>query len=1057
MKYPQPRPMLKQRATKPSPFGANLAPKGLSPLAPSFTTGRWFLLVITLFLLAACQSAQPAKEPNPAPNSTLFTNVNRAAGIVNTRQGNDRAIGQAWGDIDRDGWVDFYVTDTAGPNSLFRNNGDGTFSRSPHDQTVALPNAYSGGASFADYNNDGWLDLYVVNWGANRLFRNQAGQGFIDVTAQAGVGDEANGQTASWGDYDNDGWLDLYVANWACYPRCGRPNQGDTDRLYHNNGDGTFRDVTRLLSGKTNGAGFVASFTDYDNDGDLDIYLVNDEFLFPIGNKLWRNDGPGCDGHCFTEVAAEAGADTRVMGMGLATADYDNDGDFDFYFSNAGPMTLLQNQGDGTFADVAAQAGVDMPGNIAWAATAFDYDNDGWQDLYLAVMTTANHGGIPANPLFHNNGDGTFTRVRSGSGAADVGPTMGIATADFDNDGWVDLLIGNKDDGYSLLRNQVGAQSGNRWFALQLVGGGPINRDAIGARVTVRSADGSVQTREVQSGGSLGAGNELKLHFGLGTAVSIPKLTIVWPNGRMQQWQNVPTNQQVTLTYPSNAAVEAAQLTALYPAILPEKESNPPSLPAITLVVVVGLLITAVISQYPTLRRWPRWGMGLGLLTILALLGVIWMTAYATSSNPNRSLRRLLNQAGAAVPQQLPPAPAAKVALGEALFWDPILSGNQDIACVTCHQPLFATGDGLSLSIGTGGQGLGPERKLLPTARQLLIPRNASPIFNLGLEGMDVLFWDGRVQGTVATTFDTPANDDLPFGLDNAIAAQAMFPVTSRDEMRGHRGSRDIFGERNPFASINDHQWPAIWDEIMIRVLTIPAYQELFAAAYPDIPLGELRFEQVANGLAAYQMETFTFLDSPWDRYLQGDEAAISPLAREGARLFYGDAGCAQCHSGPLLSDMQFYNIGVPQIGPGKGFEAPLDFGRARETGDESDLFAFRTPPLRNVAISGPWMHNGAYVSLETAVIHHLNPAQAVTNYDFGQLSPLVLAEDSGETAVHTAALNAPSFYMPRVTLTNEEVTALLTFLDSLTSPSAKDLAHLIPDAVPSGLRVGGE
>jgi hypothetical protein len=251
-----------------------------------------------LIVLTACGSAAETAVPTPTSiTSPLFQNVSRAAGITQTRQGNDRAIGQAWGDYDRDGWVDFYVTDTKGPNSLFRNNGDGTFSRPAIAETVALRDGFSGGASFADYNNDGWLDLYVANWGQNVLFRNEAGQGFTDVTAEAGVGGQGeNSQSASWGDYDSDGWLDLYVANWACYPRCGRPSQGDTDRLYHNNGDGTFSDVTRLLGGETVGAAFVASFTDFDNDGDQDIYLVNDEFLFPTGNKLWRNDGPGCDG-----------------------------------------------------------------------------------------------------------------------------------------------------------------------------------------------------------------------------------------------------------------------------------------------------------------------------------------------------------------------------------------------------------------------------------------------------------------------------------------------------------------------------------------------------------------------------------------------------------------------------------------------------------------------------------------------------------------------------------------------------------------------------------------
>ena len=278
-------------------------------------------------------------------DETIFVDVSAAAGIVNNRVGNEKVIGQAWGDYNNDGWPDLYVTDHAGPNTLYHNVGNGTFTVSALSTTVALTASYSSGATFVDYDNDGWRDLYVVNWGANVLYRNVEGTAFVDVTTEAGVGNNGNGKSASWGDYDQDGFVDLYVANWNCYPKCGRPSIGDIDRLYHNNGDGTFTNVTNLLSGKTAGSGFVASFTDYDNDGDLDIYLVNDEFINPVGNGLWRNDGPGCDGWCFTEVSADVGANTQVMGMGLATADYDNDGDQDFYFSNAGPMTLLQNHG----------------------------------------------------------------------------------------------------------------------------------------------------------------------------------------------------------------------------------------------------------------------------------------------------------------------------------------------------------------------------------------------------------------------------------------------------------------------------------------------------------------------------------------------------------------------------------------------------------------------------------------------------------------------------------------------------------------------------------------
>lgn len=481
-----------------------------------------------------------------AVSAPAFEDVSEAAGVVNNRQGTARAIGQAWGDFDQDGWVDLYVTDPAGPNTLYRNQGDGTFVAAT-DPAVALAQAESAGAIFADYDNDGWPDLYVLNWGANVLLRNVAGR-FEDVTAAAGLAGQpdANSQSAAWGDFDRDGYLDVYVANWACYPRCGRPTTGDRDRLYRNNGDGTFTDVTDWLGVKTVGAGFVASFVDYDNDGDPDIYLVNDEFIHPIGNVLWRNDGPGCDGWCFTEVAQAAGADTRVMGMGLATLDYDNDGDFDFYFSNAGPMTLLQNQGQGVFVDVAPAAGVAAADAIAWAAVPLDYDNDGWQDLYLAVMTQTD-GRPGPDRLFRNQGDGQFTLVE-GSGVDRDGRTLGAATADYDQDGRVDLVIGNHDSGYRLYRNTDAAAAGRHWLALRLVGGGPVNRDAVGARVSVTTPDGHTQWQAVINGGSLGAGNDLTLHFGLGQAERAD-VTVVWPDGQVYTWRRVTPDQRLILDY----------------------------------------------------------------------------------------------------------------------------------------------------------------------------------------------------------------------------------------------------------------------------------------------------------------------------------------------------------------------------------------------------------------------------------------------------------------------------------------------------------------------------
>lgn len=541
--------------------------------------------------------ATPSHAATPITDEPLhFINVSQSAGITMQREaggtlGKDKVTGQAWGDYDRDGWLDLYVTDNKGANVLYHNNQDGTFSQSLLSASVSLADAASSGAVFADYNNDGWPDLYVLAWGENTLWQNVEGQAFLDVTMVAGVGDasgsshnvSSNSKSAAWGDYDGDGWLDLYVANWACEPRCGRPVTGDKDRLYHNNQDGTFTDVTHLLGGGVWGAGFVASFVDYDNDGDLDIYLVNDEYINPIGNVLWRNDGLAChedetpnpDEWCFTDVSAESGAGSQLMGMGLAVGDYDNDSDLDFFYSNVGPAELVQNQADNTFVDVAEAAGVQTALGVSWGAAFFDADNDGWRDLYVAVAGAVQEG-TTANPLYHNQQDGTFINMGNLSGAADIGKSLGVAYADYDNDGWVDLVVGNFDQGYNLYRNQgasgnIPTGQGNAWFTIELVGSGPVNRDAIGSRVylTTVNDDGKdtgvtmTQMQEVKSGSSLGSGNALHLYFGVGDQ-SIREVMVVWADGTRQSFFNVPANRQVRLPYPEHGLARLIQWVALY-------------------------------------------------------------------------------------------------------------------------------------------------------------------------------------------------------------------------------------------------------------------------------------------------------------------------------------------------------------------------------------------------------------------------------------------------------------------------------------------------------------
>ncbi len=497
-------------------------------------------------------TATPNNPSQPFAEATMFgqgrfVDVTELVGVTAVRLGQDKLIGQAWGDYDNDGWLDFYVTDPRGSNKLFRNDGDGTFTLASLSGSVSLPAAISSGAVFADYDNDGWADLLVLNQGENVLFHNENGTGFTDVTETAGLLNSAHSKTAAWGDFDNDGYIDLYIANWSCSPNCGRPVEGDRDRLFRNKGDGTFRDMTSFLRGdKTRGAGFVGSFVDYDNDGDLDIYLVNDEFINPVGNGLWRNDGFGCGGWCWVEVSEETGSDTQLMGMGLAMADYDNDGDMDFYFSNAGPMTLLQNV-DGRFRDVAPVAGVDLGLDaIGWGAVFLDYDNDGWQDLYLALsdMVSTNE---PRNPLFRNNGDGTFSDVAMLTGLMSSSRTLGVATADYDQDGRIDMLVGNFEEGYRLYHNE--SINNHNSITVRLIGGGGVNRDAIGARVQVVTADGRSQLRDVQAGSSLGAGNALELYFGLGDQTTVSELTIFWPDGMIQRFSGLAVNGRYEFTH----------------------------------------------------------------------------------------------------------------------------------------------------------------------------------------------------------------------------------------------------------------------------------------------------------------------------------------------------------------------------------------------------------------------------------------------------------------------------------------------------------------------------
>jgi hypothetical protein len=506
-----------------------------------------------------------------AADGPLYRDVTEAAGI-NARHGGIwrdyatepyenayLAAGSAWADYDNDGWMDLFMAGNLEPNVLYRNKGDGTFETAPQSETLSLPDVLGGGGAWADYDNDGWRDLYVVNAGANRLYRNIQGERFEDVTEAAGVGDTGKGTTAAWGDYDADGYVDLYVANWSCHPECDPIDLTlSRDVLYRNNGDGTFTDISHLFDvDRLQGSGFSVAFFDYDNDSDPDIYVLNDKVSNAIGNVLWRNDGAGCEGWCWTDVSAETGADMVVYGMGLATADYDNDGDLDLHFTNmVQPMVLLGNQGDGTFEDTTAAAGVgyDTGLTVGWGTGFLDYDNDGRLDLYQAMTGLSPEYGKPGmmfafeDRLYRNEGDGRLVPVNFlDADEAVKRPTVGFSAADYDNDGWIDFLVGNWNQGYRLYHNEGAGGEENHWLTVDLEGGGFINRDAIGARVYVVTGDGQMQMREVRSGSSIGTSHDLRAHFGLGDAV-IDHVRVVWPGGGpVQVHTDVESNQILSI------------------------------------------------------------------------------------------------------------------------------------------------------------------------------------------------------------------------------------------------------------------------------------------------------------------------------------------------------------------------------------------------------------------------------------------------------------------------------------------------------------------------------
>jgi len=539
--------------------------------------------------------AKHSSPKNTAPGVASFVDVTRASGIdfhLTCGSLEKRYImesmcgGIAVFDYDNDGWMDIFLVNGstledlgAGkchPSKLYRNNHDGTFT----DVTTKAGLTHCGwgfGVAVGDYDNDGWEDLYITYLDGALLYHNNHDGTFIDVTARAAVGNAGRwGTSVAFGDYDNDGYLDLYVANYVdldldhlpefgvgpfCQYRgipvsCGpRGLKGGRDRLYHNNGDGTFTDVTDKLNIDPGGYyGLGVLWLDYDLDGCLDLYVANDS----SPSLLYHND---CKGG-FTEVGVEAGvaysADGREQaGMGIDSADYDNNGWPDIAKANFSDDSnnLYHNDHNGQFTDMAGPAGfgaISIP-FLGFGMKFLDFDNDGWKDIFVAnghvnpQMDQHSFGVTYAERplLFHNLRNGKFDEIGRSSDAALARRYVarGAATADFLNRGKEDLLISVLDGSPVLLRNET-AKSGH-WLSIKTVGTRS-NRDGFGARVEIKAGN-STQSAEVRANSSFESASDPRLHFGLGTATRVDSIVIRWPSGKVDKVETEAADQELVM------------------------------------------------------------------------------------------------------------------------------------------------------------------------------------------------------------------------------------------------------------------------------------------------------------------------------------------------------------------------------------------------------------------------------------------------------------------------------------------------------------------------------
>ena len=539
-----------------------------------------FLALRLVELAGAAQQEMPVQFVNIASEAKVaFKHENGATPqkyMPETMAGGSMIL-----DYNNDGWPDIFFVNggsfadkqrAAGArHRLYRNNKDGTFT----DVTAASGIGVSGfgmGACSADYDNDSWPDLFITSVGGNRLYHNNGNGSFTDVTDKAGVGSRLWSASCAFGDIDNDGYVDLYVTNYVdfglqnnkycvlsgdtrvyCHPNV---YNGVPDILFHNNGDGTFKDVTRAAGiYRPDGKGLGVVFGDYDSDGWIDIYVANDS----TPNFLFHNKGKGVFEEVGLLAGVAVGSDGQALaGMGTDMGDVDGDGLLDIFVTNLDRQThnLYRNLGKGLFADVTFESGVGeatLP-YVGFGAVFVDYDNDADLDLAIANGDVIDNVSLFRDStsyeqrklLLQNDGTGKFKDVgpTSGPGFALKKPGRSLSAADIDNDGDLDLLIGNVGQTADLLRNDGGNK--NNSLLIRTLGS-KSNRDGIGARLKLTVA-GKILLQEVKAGSSYLSQSDLRVHFGMGKATRADRLEIRWPTGAVEMVQDIEANQILTIT-----------------------------------------------------------------------------------------------------------------------------------------------------------------------------------------------------------------------------------------------------------------------------------------------------------------------------------------------------------------------------------------------------------------------------------------------------------------------------------------------------------------------------